>query len=152
MALQISIEDLLNKRKVERYKIEFKKGWTPADIYHSICALHDFDNLWGCYVLVDAEENEYGIVKRPILGINIKTVDGFLKQMIGFNNMFAPFYLPRPSVEEEYANYGFDYIQEKLEDNPNFFFKETAFLRVFLGFLYKEEDTEDFDDAPESLD
>lgn len=53
---------------------------------------------------------------------------------------------------EEYANYGFDYIQEKLEDNPNFFFKETAFLRVFLGFLDKKEDTEDFDDVPESLD
>lgn len=127
MALQISIEDLLIKRKVEGYKIEFKKGWTPTGIYHSICALNDFDNLGGCYVLVDAEENEYGVAKRPILGINIETVDGFLKQMVGFNNMFAPFYLPRPSVEEECANFGFNYIQEKLEDYLNYFFKRDCF-------------------------
>jgi len=53
---------------------------------------------------------------------------------------------------EQYANFGFDYIQEKLEENPNYFFKETAFLRVFLGFINKEEDTEDVDDVPESLD
>ena len=53
---------------------------------------------------------------------------------------------------EEYANFGFDYIQEKLEENPNYFFKETAFLRVFLSFLNKEEEAEDVDDVPESLD
>lgn len=49
---------------------------------------------------------------------------------------------------EEYANFGFDYIQDKLEDNPNYFFKETAFLRVFLGFLNKE-DEEEMEDIPE---
>ena len=38
MALPINIEDLLNKRKIEGNRIEFKKGWNPADIYHSICA------------------------------------------------------------------------------------------------------------------
>ncbi len=66
---------------------------------------------------------------------------------------------PRKAVDmlmdkmEQYANFGFDYIQEKLEDNPNYFFKETAFLRVFLGFLNKEEaEPEDADDVPEALD
>ena len=32
MALPINIEDLLNKRKVEGNRIEFKKGWNPAEI------------------------------------------------------------------------------------------------------------------------
>jgi exonuclease V gamma subunit len=36
---------------------------------------------------------------------------------------------------EQYANFGFDYIKERLEDDPNYFFKDTAFLRVFLSFL-----------------
>lgn len=36
MALPINIEDLLNKRKGEGNRIEFKKGWNPAEIYHSI--------------------------------------------------------------------------------------------------------------------
>ena len=33
---------------------------------------------------------------------------------------------------EQYANFGFDFMQEKLEENPNYFFKETAFLRRYL--------------------
>lgn len=56
---------------------------------------------------------------------------------------------------EEYANFGFDFITEKLEDDPNFFFKDTAFLRLFLGFITSDEaDGEDSvnDDEPESLD
>ena len=101
MALPINIEDLLNKRKVEGNRIEFKKGWNPADIYHSICAFaNDFDNLGGGYVLVGVEEDDYGIAKRPVTGINIEEVDGILKQMVGFNNMFDPYFLPRTSVEE----------------------------------------------------
>ena len=37
MALAINIEDLLNKQKIESSRIEFKKGWNPASIYHSVC-------------------------------------------------------------------------------------------------------------------
>ena len=57
MALPINIEDLLNKRKIEGNRIEFKKGWNPVDIYHSLCAFaNDFDNLGGGYVLVGCTE------------------------------------------------------------------------------------------------
>lgn len=38
MALLTDINDLLNKRKVESNRIEFKKGWNPTAIYRSICA------------------------------------------------------------------------------------------------------------------
>ncbi|MBR3958772.1 MAG: putative DNA binding domain-containing protein [Bacteroidales bacterium] len=101
MALPINIEDLLNKRKIEGNRIEFKKGWNPVDIYHSICAFaNDFDNLGGGYVLVGVEQDGNGLAKRPVTGIKIEMVDGILKQMVGFNNMFDPYYLPRTSVEE----------------------------------------------------
>lgn len=36
---------------------------------------------------------------------------------------------------EQYANFGFSYMQEKMEVDPNCFFKETAFLHTFLSFL-----------------
>ena len=36
---------------------------------------------------------------------------------------------------EKYANFGFDFMQDKLEDNPDYFYKETAFLQVFLNFM-----------------
>ena len=101
MALPINIEDLLNKRKIEGSRIEFKKGWNPADIYHSICAFaNDFDNLGGGYVLVGVEQNDSGLAKRPVEGINIESVDNIMKQMVGYNNMFDPYYLPRTSLEE----------------------------------------------------
>lgn len=53
---------------------------------------------------------------------------------------------------EEYANYGFDFMQEKMEQDPNYFFKETTFLRVFTSFLAKPKDEVEDDDEPESLD
>ncbi len=57
MALPINIEDLLQQRKVESSRIEFKEGWNPVSIYHSICAFaNDFDNLGGGYILVGVAE------------------------------------------------------------------------------------------------
>lgn len=54
---------------------------------------------------------------------------------------------------EQYANFGFDFIKDKLEDDPNCFFKETAFLRVFLSFLpdISPESPEEDDDELEEL-
>lgn len=53
---------------------------------------------------------------------------------------------------EQYANFGFDYIEEQLENDPNYFFKESAFLRIFTSFLANEENIEEDDDEPDSLD
>ena len=54
---------------------------------------------------------------------------------------------------EQYANFGFDYIEEQLENDPNYFFKESAFLRVFTSFLSQTNDTDDgANDDPDSLD
>ena len=58
MALAINIEDLLNKQKIESNRIEFKKGWNPASIYHSVCAFaNDFDDLGGGYIVVGVDSN-----------------------------------------------------------------------------------------------
>ena len=35
MELEINVEDLLNKRRIESDRIEFKEGWNPDDIYVS---------------------------------------------------------------------------------------------------------------------
>lgn len=55
---------------------------------------------------------------------------------------------------EQYANFGFDYIHERMEEQPDCFFKEGAFLQLFLEFLNKEEqgsiDSND-DDSPEEI-
>ena len=55
---------------------------------------------------------------------------------------------------EKYANFGFDFMQDKLEDNPDYFYKETAFLQVFLNFMQPStsENAEEEEEEAESLD
>lgn len=102
MALAININDLLNKQKIESNRIEFKKGWNPASIYHSVCAFaNDFDDLGGGYIVVgvDTDDNT-GVTIRPVEGIPEEKIDDILKDIIGFNNKIAPYYMPRTSVEK----------------------------------------------------
>ena len=101
MALAINIEDLLNKQKIESNRIEFKKGWNPASIYHSVCAFaNDFDDLGGGYILVGVDSDDAGMAIRPVEGVPIEKIDGILQDMVGYNNKLSPYYMPRTSVEE----------------------------------------------------
>ena len=52
---------------------------------------------------------------------------------------------------EKYANWGFHFMEDKMVDEPNFFYRETAFLEVFLAFEASVSEDED-DVEPESLD
>lgn len=51
---------------------------------------------------------------------------------------------------EEYANWGFHFIEDKLIDNPNYFYTETAFMELFLSFTADVKSMDE--DEPESLD
>ena len=51
---------------------------------------------------------------------------------------------------EEYANWGFHFIEDKMIDNPSHFYSETAFLEVFLSF--DVAGTENDNEEPEALD
>lgn len=100
MALPINIEDLLLRRRVESSCIEFKAGWNPDKIYHSICAFaNDFDNLGGGYILVGVEEQN-GVAIRPVKGLSEETLDKIQKEMVGFDAKLNPTYMSRVSVEE----------------------------------------------------
>lgn len=107
MALPINIEDLLNKQKIESNRIEFKRGWNPDKIYHTICAFAtDLDNTGGGYILVGVEQDENGIAKRPVKGLPIETIDGILQDMVGYDakitssNLRSVAYNSRVSKEE----------------------------------------------------
>ena len=83
MALAININDLLNKQKIESNRIEFKKGWNPASIYHSVCAFaNDFDDLGGGYIVVGVDTDDAtGVAIRPVEGIPTEKIDGILQDM-----------------------------------------------------------------------
>ena len=100
MALPINIEDLLNKNRIESERIEFKEGWNPVAIYHSICAFaNDIDNIGGGYVLIGVEE-ENGVAKRPVCGVPEASLDRIQHDIHQYNQLMEPLYAPRLSVED----------------------------------------------------
>ena len=105
MALPINIEDLLRKQRVESNRIEFKEGWNPTSIYHSICAFaNDIDNLGGGYIIVGVEEKE-GMAIRPVKGVPEERLDRIQREIIQYNQLIEPLYTPRVSVEEVDGKY-----------------------------------------------
>jgi hypothetical protein len=44
---------------------------------------------------------------------------------------------------EQYANYGFHAIEEKLKGNPNYFYKNTGFLDMILDMLVPQSNSSD---------
>jgi|GEM_PF-4201809 len=43
--LPINIDNLLQQRTVESERVEYKKGWNPEPVLHSVCAFaNDFHN------------------------------------------------------------------------------------------------------------
>ncbi len=105
MALPINIEDLLNKQRVESNRIEFKEGWNPTSIYHSICAFaNDIDNLGGGYIVVGVEEKD-GMAVRPVKGVQEDRLDKIQREILQYNQLIEPMYAPRVSVEEVDGKY-----------------------------------------------
>lgn len=100
MAIPINIEKLLGGNTVENNRIELKSGWNPDSIYRTICAFaNDFEDNGSGYIIVGVDENN-GRPVRPVRGVPIETIDRIEKEMVGFNNLFDPFYMPRVSVED----------------------------------------------------
>ncbi len=99
MALPINIEDLLNKRKIESTRIEFKAGWNPDKIYHTICAFAtDLENIGGGYILIGVEE-ENGVAKRPVKGLDVAEIDDIMKDMVAYDAKISPSYMSKVSPE-----------------------------------------------------
>ena len=112
MALPINIDDLLNKQKIESNRIEFKRGWNPDKIYHTICAFAtDLDNTGGGYILVGVEQDDNGIAKRPVKGLPIEDIDSIMQDMVGYDakittsNLRSIAYNSRVSKEEVDGQY-----------------------------------------------
>ena len=134
MALAINIEDLLNKQKIESNRIEFKKGWNPASIYHSVCAFaNDFEDLGGGYILVGVDtDDETGMARRPVEGVSIEKIDGILQEMVRYNNKIYPYYYVMYSKYKSTRNFAKNILLiEKISQNHQLF-EENAKLSVIV--------------------
>lgn len=98
--LFISAEQLLSKRIIEEQRIEYKSGFNPTAIMHTICAFaNDIENVGGGYIVLGVEDDN-GMPKYPIKGLNKTEIDKFQNELLGFCNQFEPRYIPEVQVDE----------------------------------------------------
>ena len=94
MPLPINVDDLLHQRKVEMTRIEYKSGWNPEPILHSICAFaNDFDNMGGGYLFIGVDE-ENGRPVLPVRGIDPDSVDRIQLELLDKCNLIEPRCIP----------------------------------------------------------
>ena len=85
VALPINIDSLLRWRTIESERVEYKAGWNPESVLHTLGAFaNDFHNLGGGYVVLGVEERN----GRPVLppkGLDPDAIDGkrnYLKEAV----------------------------------------------------------------------
>ncbi|HCL89971.1 MAG TPA: hypothetical protein DHW70_01405 [Candidatus Atribacteria bacterium] len=92
--LPININDLINARTVEWERLEFKEGWNPEDVLHTMCAFaNDFHNLGGGYIILGINEKN----GRPVLppkGLCKNIIDKIQKEIIELGYKIQPYYHP----------------------------------------------------------
>ena len=94
MALPVNIDDLVNHRKVESARIEYKEGWNPEKVLHTLCAFaNDIDNWGGGYIILGIVEKA-GKPVFPVKGIRPDTIDKIQKELFGVCHLIEPLYLP----------------------------------------------------------
>lgn len=96
--IPLKIETLLEGRVVEHDRVEYKTGWNPNDIIHSICAFaNDYDNSNGGYIVIGVKE-ENGMPVFPLAGVQKEELDSIQQEIFQYCNMIVPRYIPRMEI------------------------------------------------------
>ncbi len=95
MGLAINIDKLINGQVIEWERLEFKQGWNPEDVMHTMCAFaNDIHNWGGGYIIVGIEE-QHGRPVLPPAGLDPDTIDRMQGEIIQLCHRIDPHYLPR---------------------------------------------------------
>lgn len=98
--LPLDIKDIMSTKAIESERIEYKMGWNPEPILHSICAFaNDYDDIYGGYVVIGIEE-ENGMPKN-VVGIPKDSIDRMNHDVLNLVNTIEPKY----EVFTEYQEY-----------------------------------------------
>ena len=90
-----NLDKLLRGQIAEWERLEFKAGWNPETILHTLCSFaNDFHNLGGGYIVLGIAEKD----GRPVLppaGLDPALFDGIQKELLELSNSsIRPHYLP----------------------------------------------------------
>ena len=92
--IPLKIETLLEGKVVERNRVEYKQGWNPADIIHTICAFaNDYANVNGGYIVIGVEAKDGIPILHPC-GVEKEKVDSIQQEIFQYCNQIEPRYIP----------------------------------------------------------
>jgi len=103
--IPLKIETLLADRVVESDRVEYKRGWNPAEVITTICAYaNDFNNTNGGYVVIGIEE-KYGRPTLPPVGIDPEHLDKIQQELFQYCNFVFPRYIPQTEIVQYQDKY-----------------------------------------------
>lgn len=103
MALPINIPDLFTGTVVEWERLEFKEGWNPEAVLHTLCAFaNDLHNWGGGYLVIGVAERD-GRPVLPAVGLRGDQLDRIQKEILQVAHRITPAYHP---VVEPYVLHG----------------------------------------------
>jgi len=100
MALPLNISELINGQTVESERIEFKEGWNPEAILHTLCAFANDMNNWGGGYIIIGIKSENGKNVLPPAGLNTEQLNSYQKKLIELCHKITPNYFPVSSPEK----------------------------------------------------
>ena len=94
MALPININELLSGRVVETERLEFKEGWNPEAVLHTMCAFaNDVNNWGGGYIIVGVAEKSGG-GDFQVKGLSTAEIARIQKELLSLAHKIKPDYFP----------------------------------------------------------
>lgn len=94
MPLPINVREVLEGQVVEWERLEFKAGWNPEAVLHTLCAFaNDFHNLGGGYLFIGIEERDGRPVLPPV-GLEPGDLDRIQKEIVRLGHRITPSYHP----------------------------------------------------------
>ena len=94
MSLPVNIEELLHGQVIENERIEYKEGWNPEKVLHTICAFaNDFSNLGGGYIVIGIAEKD-GQPIFPPKGVSKSETVKIQKDLLNLSHKIVPNYFP----------------------------------------------------------
>lgn len=102
MALAINIDELLNGKVIEWERLEFKKGWNPEAVMHTLCAFANDVNNWGGGYLIIGVDEQNGRPILPLEGLDPNSIDDIQKKLLEISHKIQPNYMPiiQPHVKD----------------------------------------------------
>ena len=91
--LTVTLDDLLQRGVVEKERLEYKKGWNPEEVLHTLCAFaNDFYNLDGGYIVIGIATNSDGEPILPPAGLPENQLDQISRKVTELGHKIAPHY------------------------------------------------------------